>query len=171
MKELEKRKTISLVQIGLMSAIVYIATAIIYIPSITGKGVIHLGDSAVLISAILLGRKKGAISSAIGMSLFDILSSYTIWSPFTFVIKGLMAYIAATIAYRGNFQGKNLLNNIFGCILASIVMIIGYFFTGWILYGFPAAVAGIPGNIAQALAGTIIAVPLSMVLKKHIKIN
>src|SRR3712207_8052524 len=48
------------IQVGIMAAIVFVATSIVHIPSI--MGVVHLGDSMVFLAAILLGRKKGARS-------------------------------------------------------------------------------------------------------------
>ena len=51
---------------ALMAAIVFVATYSIKINSFGGY--VHLGDSMVLLSALLLGE-KGAIASAIGMGL------------------------------------------------------------------------------------------------------
>ena len=67
-------KTIDIVQIGLMAAITYIAT---YLYIYLFIAVIHIGDSMVYLSAILLGRKKSAISSAVGMTIFDLITGYT----------------------------------------------------------------------------------------------
>ncbi|MGO0807035.1 ECF transporter S component, partial [Clostridioides difficile] len=37
----------------------------------------HLGTAMLFISAIVFGGKKGALSGAIGMSLFDLISGWT----------------------------------------------------------------------------------------------
>lgn len=169
-KAANKTSVLSLVQVALMAAIVYVATAVIHVPSAFGQGVLHLGDSAVFIAAILLGKKKGATAAAIGMCLFDLLSGYGAWAPFTFVIKGAMGYIAAMIAYRGECEGKKFFNNFFAFLIAGIVMIIGYFFAGWILYDFPNAVGSIFNNVLQVALGMLIALPLSELLKKRIKL-
>ncbi|GAA0123313.1 MAG: ECF transporter S component [Clostridium argentinense] len=160
---------LSLVQVAIMAAIVYIATSIIHVPFISGEGVLHLGDSAIFVAAILLGKKKGAIAGAIGMALFDVLSPYIVWAPFTFVIKGLMAYTAGALAYRKGYDGKNFMNNLFAFTISGVVMIVGYFFAGWILYDLPNAVVAIPSNALQVAAGMVIALPLATQLKKHIK--
>lgn len=172
-------KVIDLIQVGIMAAIVFVATSIVHIPSI--MGVVHLGDSMVFLAAILLGRKKGAIASAIGMSLFDILHGYILWAPFTFFIKAVMAYIAGYICYRKSYGGKNFINNLFGFIVSGIFMITAYYLSGVIMARFLVykaatlneacliALKDIPGNISQVVAGIIIALPLSLILKKTIK--
>jgi uncharacterized membrane protein len=170
-------KTQDLVQMALMAAITYIATAVINIPSgVIVKGVVHLGDSMVFLAAILLGRRKAFFSSAIGMCMFDLLSPYAIWAPFTFIIKGIMAYIAGTVAYRKNSEGNNVWNNIIGFTLGGIWMIVGYYVAGVIIMHFVTKVAfgqafvisaaEIPGNIAQVVAGMALALPLGKILKK-----
>ena len=170
-------KTQDMVQIALMAAITYIATAVINIPSgVVIKGVVHLGDSMVFLAAVLLGRKKAFLSSAIGMCMFDLLSPYAIWAPFTFLIKGLMAYIAGTIAYRKHYEGNNMWNNIIAFALGGIWMIAAYYVAGVLIMHFVTKVAfgqafllsaaEIPGNIAQVVAGIMLALPLGKVLKK-----
>lgn len=166
-----------MVQVALMAAMTYIATAIINIPSgVIIKGVVHLGDSMVFLAAVLLGKKKGFLSAAIGMSLFDLLSPYAIWAPFTFIIKGVMAYIAGTIAYRKSYQGNSIWNNILAFALGGIWMIGGYYIAGVVIMHFVTKVAfaqafilsaaEIPGNIAQVVAGMALALPLGKALKK-----
>lgn len=172
-----KVRTIDMVQIAFMAAIVYVATAMINVPVGIGyKGVVHLGDSMVFLGAVLLGKKKGAIAAAIGMSLFDLLSPYSIWAPYTFFIKGIMAYIAAVIAYRGNYEGENIINNIFAFIVAGIWMNIGYYAAGVFVQHFYTNVplnqavmiqaTHVPGDIAQVIVGIIIAVPVSEMLRR-----
>jgi len=176
---LNNLKVRDMVQVSLMAAIVYIFTAIINIP--TGgmfKGVVHLGDSMVLLGAILLGKRKGFFSAAVGMCLFDVLSPYAIWAPFTFFIKGIMAWIAAAIAYRKGNNGEKFGNNVFAFIIACIWMILAYYVAGALMMHFIANIdlvkafvlstAEIPGNIAQSLVGIAIALPLSKILKRKI---
>ncbi|AZV58515.1 ECF transporter S component [Clostridium sp. AWRP] len=170
-------KVRDIIQVSLMAAITYIATAIINIPTgVLVKGVVHMGDSMVLLAAILIGRKKAFLSAAIGMSLFDVLSSYVIWAPFTFLIKGIMAWVAATIAYRGEYNGEKFWNNIIAFIVACIWMVAAYYAAGVLIMHFVTNIAfskaiilsaaEIPGNIAQSIVGIAIALPLAKVLKR-----
>lgn len=170
--------TSGIVQIGLMAALTYIATAFISIP-VGDNAVLHIGDAVLFLCAILLGKKRGAVAAAIGMTFFDLFSPYYIWAPFTFVIKGVMAYIAGAIAYRGGFEGEKFWNNLFAFIVAGIVMIFGYFLAGGCLnhfvYGMPTigqgfvvALKDIPANILQVVGGIVIGLPLSISLKKYL---
>lgn len=175
--------TVSLIQMSLMIAITCVATMVIKVPTLFGVGYDHLGDSMVFLGAILFGKKKGVITAAVGMSLADFLLGYAYYVPFTFVIKGLMAYIAASIAYRGNYEGKNMLNNILGFVLGGAWMVFGYFLAKIVVVQYIVvkadsfnkalliALAGIQGNIAQVTLGMIIAIPLVKALQTKLKIQ
>lgn len=166
-----------IVQIALMAAIVFAATKLTGIPVGLGyKGVVHVGDSMIFIAAIVLSRRNAVLASAIGMSLFDALSTAPMWTPFTFVIKGVMAYIAATIAHRKNYNGNNIIINLVGCIFGGIWMIAAYYFSGVFLdhylMKFPwnqcfiLQATHIAPDVAQVVVGIIIALPIGKILKK-----
>lgn len=180
--QIRQSKTLELTQMALMTAIICVATMFIKIPTVMGIGYDHLGDSMIFFAAILFGKKKGMITAAVGMSLADFLSGYGYYVPFTFVIKGIMALIAASIAYRGTYEGKNMLNNIFGFVVAGAWMVFGYFVAKIIIAKFvlfkvdtlSAAVGlglvSIPNNIGQVTVGMIIAIPLIKALNGRLKI-
>lgn len=158
-------RALDIVQVALMAAMAFVVTYVIEIPVGT-KAVLHLGDTIVFAGAILLGKKKAALAAAIGMGLFDLLSPYAVWAPFTFVIKGLMAYIAGAIAFRKGYEGKNVVNNIFAFIVAGIFMIVGYYFAGGVIYkSLVVAIGDIPGNILQVAAGLVLSLPLIKALR------
>lgn len=169
-------RVLDIVQVGLMAAIVFVATSIINVK--TFMGVLHAGDSMVFLAAIMLRKNKAVWASAIGMTLFDLTHGYLNWAPFTLVIKGVMAYLAATIAYRKNYNGENLKNNIFAFVLSGIWMIGAYFIGGAIIMTFlsnekqtlaqslAAALKDVPTNIVQVVVGILIAVPLINALRK-----
>ena len=176
-------KTIDIVQVSLMSAMAFVVTMVTQIPYGHGA-VLHLGDAVVFLAALMLGKKKGFAAAAIGMCLFDLTSAYAYWAPVTFIAKGMMAYIAGTIAFRKEYEGENLWNNILACVLGGIFMIIAYYIGGVIIDTFilaggssttvtsriyaniVAEVINVPGNIIQILVGTIISIPLVKILKK-----
>ena len=175
-KTLKNIRVLDIVQIGLMAAIVFVATSIIHMK--TFMGVMHAGDSMVFLAAILLGKKKAAWASAIGMALFDLTHGYLTWAPFTFVIKGIMAYIAAVIAYRNDCNGESLVNNLIAFIVAGIWMIAAYYIGGTIILTFLQpekqafvqsliiSLKDIPTNIIQVIVGILIASPLIGALRK-----
>lgn len=167
---------LSIAQIAVMSAIICVATFTIKIPTYTGY--VHIGDSMVLLSVVLLGRKKSIVASAIGMGLTDILSGYIAWAPFTIIIKAIMAYIAGKIIYRKNVNENRIRVKLIGFILAGIWMVIGYYFAGIIIskfilfenvtlnQAFLISLKEIPSNMVQAIVGIAIAIPVSELLKK-----
>lgn len=166
-------KTIDIVQIGIMAAIIYIATYLIKIP-VGNKAVFHIGDSMVYLAAILLGKKKGVIAAALGMTLFDLTTPWFYWAPFTLVVKGGMAYLAAVIAYRKDYNGENLWNNLFAFIIAGVWMVFGYLLSGFLVYKLISnnallALADIPANIGQIIVGIALGLPLTMILVKYNK--
>ena len=104
------------------------------------------------------------------MALFDLTSGWAAWAPFTFIVRGIMGYILGKIAYSKNKEGNSILFNLIGIIISSIWMIIGYYITEVILYGnWLSPISSIPGNLTQIVVGTIVAIPVSKVLKKYMK--
>ncbi|MBM6838847.1 ECF transporter S component, partial [Clostridium saudiense] len=71
-------------------ALVYIATTINIQLGPTSGGLFHLGNVMSFTIAMVFGKKAGAISGGIGMALYDILSPYAIWAPFTLIIRVIM---------------------------------------------------------------------------------
>lgn len=146
-----------LVQMGLLSALTFVATMAIHVPSWNG-GVIHLGDSMIFLTAVIFGRKYAAISGAIGMTMFDILSGYSVWAPYTLIIKAVMGFIAGSVAYMGGEKGENSYKNAVGIFLAGIWMILGYYVAEVMITGnLVSPVASMTGNTIQFGAGAIIA--------------
>jgi len=176
MNEKKILSTKELVFTALMIALVYLAGSIIKVPTV--GGFVHIGDCMVFLSVVVLGKKKGAVASAFGMLLVDVLGGYYMWAPFTFLIKGIMAYIAGVIIEK--IGGKTAFESfkkeyIIGFIAGGIFMVIGYFIAGTILaglltdkiglvQGLAVAAKDIIGNIIQVVTGIVIALPLSVVV-------
>ena len=167
-----KTSTRDLVETALLIALVFVATRFINIrlPISSNGGLVHLGNTMLFISSIVFGKKKGAIAGAFGMGLFDLLSEWAIWAPFTFIVRGIMGYIIGSIAWSNDKKGNNTITNIVGIIISGVWMIFGYYVTEVILYGnYITPLGSIPGNITQIVVGLVIGVPIAKVLKKHIK--
>jgi uncharacterized membrane protein len=64
---------------------------------------------------------------------------------------------------------KEVINlGILGILLSGIWMVAGYYFTEVILYGnWISPVTSIPGNIIQIVVGSVIGIPVALVLKKR----
>ncbi|MBR2548096.1 MAG: ECF transporter S component [Eubacterium sp.] len=179
-KELNARSQVyELVLTGLMAALVMAATSFFKIPVPATNGYVHLGDAFVFLSVLILGRRNGTLAAATGSGLADLIGGYAHWVPWTFAIKGLMAFAFGTILIvinkrTGNagsseteMQRSTGLLTASAMALSSLIMIAGYFTAQRIIYGnFAAPLAALPGNIAQAAAGVLIAELASTALRK-----
>ncbi|NBI05266.1 ECF transporter S component [Senegalia massiliensis] len=152
--------------LGLLIALVAVSTMMIKVPVVSTEGYVHLGDSMIFLSAIIFGKKKGAIAGGIGSAMADLLLGYTHWIIPTLIIKGLMGYFVGLIS---NGESDNLINvrNSISLIFGAIWMVFGYFIAGGIMKGsFLVAATSIPANSIQAFAGALIFIPIGIALKK-----
>ncbi|MDD3223152.1 MAG: ECF transporter S component [Clostridium sp.] len=166
----------NLIQMALIAALVFVATYIIKIPSPSGTGYVNVGDSMVFAAAIILGGKKGALAAGLGGFLSDFLGGYLIYSPFTLVIKAVMALIASAIYYKWSKNNNKFIMYIIAFISAGIWEVIAYFGAGIIVYlltvssnltvAITRSVLDVPGNISQFAVGIVLAVPIVLILDK-----
>lgn len=159
---------------ALFAALTFCATFVVKIPTPTG-GYVHLGDSIVLLSGWLLGPVFGTLAAALGSALSDLLGGYPTYILPTFIIKGLMAFLAWCILKllpRRNFV-FTAVSGIVGCI----VMVSGYYLVEAVFlgYGFAGALVSVVPNIVQGVFGAVSATLLygifekNKFLKEHLK--
>ena len=145
-------KTKTFVRAALFAALTAVATMAIAIP-LPGGGYANLGDAVVLLSAFFLPAPYAAVAAGLGAGLADVLLSYTIYAPATFLIKALMALCAAALA-----RGKK--RRIIAAILAECIMVAGYFLFETVLYGVAGAAPALAGNSVQGIVGAVAALIL-----------
>ena len=156
---------------ALFIALTYIFTAFINVrlPIAANGGLIHLGNVPLFIGAIIFGKRTGAAAGGIGMGLFDLLSGWTLWAPFTLVMAGLMGYVTGRITEKEGHQKLIWYAAAMGA--ACVIKIIGYYIAEVVIYGnLLAPAASIPGNLIQVgMAAVIVLViisPLSAAARK-----
>lgn len=111
---------------GLMTALVFVATAIIpHIPVPFTEGYIHAGDSMIFITAILLGWRYGAIAGGLGSAMADVFLGYSHWALPTLIIKGVMGAIVGFMAKEVKDKKTNQIRTIVTMIVSG----------GWIVAG------------------------------------
>ena len=160
-------KTKMLVVNGLFIALTLVATMFINIrlPFIGNGGLIHLGNVPLFLGAFIYGRKSGAAAGGIGMGLFDLISGWTAWAPFTFIIVGIMGFAAGTISDK--LKVRPAAANTIAVAAALVIKVVGYYFAEVILFGnWIAPFGSIPGNVVQVVAAGIIVVPFAGKLKE-----
>ncbi len=152
---------------GLMAALVCVSTAIFVVPLITG-GYANLGDCFVALSGYMLGPVFGALAGGIGSCLADIFLGYTLYAPFTFAIKAIMAIIVYYISNLGKKRSFSvqLLFIALATFLAECFMVGGYFALEVFYYDFAGALANVFGNAMQGIFGCISASFVYVVMEK-----
>ena len=151
--------------------LVYVFTAVVNVklPIAAAGGLIHLGNVPLFVAAILFGKRTGMIAGGIGMGLFDLLSGWTLWAPFTLVIVGIMGLVVGMVTENK----KSFPRYILAMVLACIIKIVGYYIAEGIIYGnWVAPAASIPGNLVQigvaAVITLIVIEPLRLAAEKTI---
>ena len=152
-----------LVTAAVLAAITTVATMIIKIPTIGTAGYVNIGDSAVLISAWLLGNPYGALAAA------DLLSGYPLYIPGTAIIKFLMAFVCAPVCTRLGKRLPMAAAYLISSVAAEVIMVAGYFLYESTVLGYGiAASASIISNAVQAVVCTVIGnVVILLFEKKH----
>lgn len=163
---MQTNKIQNLTILGLLIALVSVSTMMIKVPVISTEGYVHLGDSMIFLSAIIFGKKRGAIAGGIGSAMADLLLGYTHWIIPTLIIKGIMGYVVGFIADGESEKLINIRNSI-ALTIGAIWMVFGYFIAGGIMKGsFIVSATSIPANLVQAFAGALLFIPIGIALKK-----
>lgn len=152
---------------ALFIALTLVATMFINIrlPLMGNGGLIHLGNVPLFVAAIIFGKKTGAIAGAFGMGLFDLLSGWAAWAPFTFIVVGAMGYVTGLISEK--LKVKPIIANTVAMFAALLIKIIGYYLAEVILYGnWIMPFGSIPGNVMQVVAAAVVVLPIAESLKK-----
>ena len=150
-------------KIAMMAAIIFVCTYTFKVPIAITGGYTHLGDCAIFVGVMILGRKDGTVAAAVGAALSDLLGGFLIWVIPTFVIKGVMAFVMGTVVEKVLPEKKG--NWLLGAILGGILQIIGYQLVKIVLISPAAALATIPTITAQTVAGIVIGAVVITVLQ------
>lgn len=154
-KKIDKATTFYVVLIALFSVLVCVLTIFVQIP--WGKGYINFGDTLIFLAASLLGPVGGMIAGAIGSSLADLFSVFATYAPFTFAVKGGEGFLCG-ILYSYVFRKQRpMLRRLFSMLIAGAWMIIGYFLTDLMLYGWEASLFNFVSGPIQAGASLVVA--------------
>ena len=164
MRSENTKRTRGIVFGAIFIALVYVCTNVnIRLPIAANGGLVHLGNVPLFIVAIVFGKKFGALAGGIGMALFDILSPWALWAPFTLVIVALMGYTVGAITAK---RSGALIYTV-AIIAACAIKIVGYYIAEGIIIGnWLAPVASIPGNLVQIGVAAVIVIPFVGQIKK-----
>ena len=149
---------------AVMTAVVFLATFVPRIPIPLGYA--HLGDAAIFLMVLFLGRRETLIAACFGSALSDLLGGFPLWIVPTIIINFFMADIAWRVI-RPNTRTAGAVRLLAGFLLASVWMAAAYTLFGALLYdSLAAGLASAPGLIAEGVLNSIIAVIAAGILKK-----
>lgn len=158
--------TKKLVLSALFAALACLLTMIIQIPAPTGY--VNLGDCAVLLAGWVLGPLWGGAAAGVGSMLADVLNGWGAYAPATFLIKFVMAVLAAYV-FRAMKGGRG---RIVGAVAAEAIMVAGYFIYESLVLGVgPAAVASVPANLVQGAVSVAAGVAAALLLDRNGKLD
>ncbi len=160
-------KLLMICMTAMFAALICVATMVIQIPSPLG-GYVNFGDCFILVAAWVLGPVYGFAAGGIGSALADALTGYAHYIPGTFVIKGLIAVMAALIvhAFIKRAEKFKLAGCAVGGAVSEIWMIAGYYLYAAVFLGkgFAGAWLSVGGNAVQGVFGAIVGVALIQVI-------
>ncbi len=146
-------KDIAITAMSLVLVFVFTYAINIRLPIAANGGLVHLGNVPLFIAAILFGKRTGMIAGGVGMALFDVLSGWTLWAPFTLVIVGLMGWTVGAVTEKK----KSFPRYILALALACAIKIVGYYIAEAIIYSnWIIPVSSIPGNLVQIGVAAVI---------------
>lgn len=177
----KKITTSEITLIGLMAAMVYVASRFLQIPIPTaiGETRLHMGNVMCLLGGLLLGPVYGGLSAGIGSAFFDLTSpAYITSAPFTFAFKFFMAW-SCGILYKKWHDHKNtvLCSAVAGTVGALsyvILYLIKSFISSYFLLQMPfeavILAVGQKGffSVINGIIAVIAAVPLSIAIRPAI---
>ena len=157
-----KKNTIKLVCItGIFSALVFVITAYLHIP--TYNGYVHCGDGVIFIAACILPMPYSIIVGALGAMLADLLTGFAIWAPGSMIIKGLLALLF-TCRSKKIITKRNLIM----LLPAALISAAGYYLYEVLITGnFIAPAVGILASLVQALASSIVYIVIGAAMDRY----
>ncbi len=165
--------TKKLVLCALMTAIVFLITfaPFLQVPSPISQGYYNVGDTAVMIAAVLLGRRFGFVAGAFGSALADLAHGSFIFIPITFIVKGIEGYIVGAIARKKGEHEPSTLRKTLAVSIGALEMVLGYFIFELVFLRMVdkslsviAVIADLPGNLIQGALSAVLAMIFLTVL-------
>lgn len=157
----------TLITAGIMFIVILLLTWLLRIPlNIERDGVnagafIHPGDIGVYVAAALLGGPWGALASALGACLADIIVGSAVYALPSLVIKAAMAFLLAH-CLKKDHSWPGLLR---GLIFAGALMVLCYFVFDLVIMGdYTVAALSLPFNLLQMAVCGLIALPVLKII-------
>lgn len=98
----KKQNTLKITQAAMIAALAYVGFQFlrIDIPVGTERTAFHLGNTFVVLGALLLGGGWGGVAGALGLTLADLTSGYVTSAPKTFILKLVIGLIVGLVSRK-----------------------------------------------------------------------
>ena len=156
------KTTTRLVISGMLSALILVITSI-KLPWLGGY--IHTGDGVIFLAATILPFPYSMIAAAVGGGLADLFGGYPMWILPTVIIKAIIC-----LPFSHKAEKFLSLRNVIALAIANPSSIVLYAIATGILNGgdnpITAALAYVPGGIAQAVGSMALFLGIGIILDK-----
>lgn len=140
---------------AVLTALTVAMSILVVIPVPGSHGFVTLCEVGIYVSALLFGNPVGLIVGGASGFLIDIISGYPVWCLFSLTIHGLQGFTVAFLTKNKKIELKTILLPL---LAGSVIMVVGYYLASSLLFGWPAGLASIPGNLIQVGFGIAVSV-------------
>lgn len=155
-------KTIQITRTAILTALVAITMALINFTIFQSS--LHLGSLLIVVISLSFPKKEALFASSVGPTIFDIVSGWGLYAPFTFIARFALSYIVCLA------KEKNLVTQVIAALFGGIIVIGVYFIANMIFLGSLSAslTATIPDvlQLVLTVAGVFIAIPIKNIVKE-----
>ena len=145
---------------GVLTAVVFVCTAYLHIPSHTGYT--HIGDAFIFLAACVLPLPYAVFVGAGGALLADCLTGFALWAPASVFIKA-----ATVLCFSRRSRRIVSWRNLLALVPSAALCIGGYYLYDALITGnFIAPLAGIPGYVVQSVMSTVLFVVVGIAWDK-----
>ena len=176
MKRTARDHFMAIIYVGMMAAIIFVATYFFKfdIPTPTGPVMIKTANALCLLSGLLFGGFYGGLSAGIGSMLFDLMDPrYTRYAPFSLCFFFLMGFVCGRIAHINGAKGQRFILNLLATSLGALTYfalnaarnILELMFAG---SGFIPAIIANSTKLSVSALNMVVGIILALVLQKAI---
>jgi energy-coupling factor transport system substrate-specific component len=152
---------------AVLIALVAVVTRFLIFP--LGQGFFNFSDTAIYFTAFTFGPWIGFLAGGIGAALADLSLGYAAFAPLTFLAHGLQGLVAGWLVVhgRGSLTQRMLIAWLAGTVTMAGIYFVGEYYGAALGWGGPVqAVTELPFNLLQNVAGAIVAIPLSLLVRR-----
>ena len=150
---------------GLFIAITFLSTCINITLPLGIKGcLVHFGPAMLILSAYVLRPVHSGLSAGLGMAFYDLMGGWSIWAPFTFVIRFAQAFF---ISHMLKKYSDNKPLRYIGLVIGGLIDVVGYYLAESLIYSnWIVPFASMPAETINYVFGIIVGGALIVAYRK-----